>query len=88
MSESCDTEELTPKDRAEFVGRIEQVSPYDEGLDAHDVMVCPAEFITDLLTDVRHYCDVRGVEFHVCDRQAYQHYLKEREHGKEDENHG
>ena len=78
-----DPEELTPKDRAEFVRRIEQVSPYEEGLDAQDNMVCPSEFITDLLTDIRHYCDVKDVDFHACDRSAYNHYLKEREHGKE-----
>ena len=30
-------DELTPKDRAEFVRRIERVSPYDEGLDAKTI---------------------------------------------------
>ena len=74
-------DELTPKDRAEFVRRIERVSPYDEGLDAEGKMVCPSDFITDLLTDVRHYCDARGVDFAACDRSAYRHYANERQDG-------
>ena len=78
-----DPEELTSKDRAEFVRRIENISPYEEGLDAQGNMVSPSEFMTDLLTDIRHYCDVKDVDFHACDRSAYNHYLKEREHGKE-----
>ena len=78
-----DDKELTPKDRAEFVSRIEQVSPYDEGLDAHGNMVSPAEFMTDLLTDIRHYCDARGVDFAACDRAAYSHYVNERPDGRQ-----
>jgi len=78
-----DDKELTPKDRAEFVSRIEKVSPYDEGLDAQGNMVSPSEFMTDLLTDIRHYCDAKDVDFAACDRMAYGHYLKERESGKE-----
>ena len=76
-----DEEELTPADRAGFVERIEQVSPYEEGLDADGHMVCPSEFITDLLTDIRHYCDARSVDFAVCDRSAYRHYAAERHDG-------
>lgn len=74
-------DELTPKDRAEFVRRIERVSPYDEGLDAEDNMACPSDFITDLLTDIRHYCDAKGVAFAACDRSAYRHYAEERRDG-------
>ena len=74
-------DELTPKDRAEFVHRIERVSPYDEGLDAEDNMACPSDFITDLLTDIRHYCDAKGVAFAACDRSAYRHYAEERRDG-------
>ena len=70
--------ELTPADRAKFVQRIEQVSPYDEGLDAEGNMACPSDFITDLLTDIRHYCDARGVDFAASDRAAYSHYSNER----------
>ena len=76
-----DDKELTPEDRAEFVSRIEQVSPYDEGLDAQGNMVSPSEFMTDLLTDIRHYCDARDVDFAACDRSAYGHYVAER-HGE------
>jgi hypothetical protein len=74
-------DELTPKDRVEFVRRIERVSPYDEGLDAEDNMACPSDFITDLLTDIRHYCDARDVAFAACDRSAYRHYVNERREG-------
>ena len=74
----ADEDELTPADRAKFVQRIEQVSPYDEGLDAEGNMACPSDFITDLLTDIRHYCDARGVDFAACDRSAYRHYAEER----------
>ena len=76
-----DEKELTPADRAKFVQRVEQVSPYDEGLDAEGNMVCPSDFITDLLTDIRHYCDARGVDFAACDRSAYRHYVNERREG-------
>ena len=81
-----DDEELTPEDRAGFVSRIENVSPYDEGLDAQGNMVSPSEFMTDLLTDIRHYCDSKGVDFAACDRAAYNHYVNERGHGREDPN--
>lgn len=77
-SEESDENELAPAGRAKFVQRIEQVSPYDEGLDAEGNMVCPSDFITDLLTDIRHYCDARGVDFAACDRAAYGHYVNER----------
>jgi hypothetical protein len=73
-----DEEDLTPADRVGFVQRIEHVSPYDEGLDAEDNIVSPSDFITDLLTDIRHYCDARGVEFAASDRSAYRHYVNER----------
>lgn len=71
-------DELTPMDRAGFVQRIEHVSPYDEGLDADGNMVSPSDFVTDLLTDIRHYCDARNVDFAACDRLAYRHYAAER----------
>jgi len=77
----ADEDELTPADRAKFVQRIEQVSPYDEGLDAEGNMACPSDFITDLLTDIRHYCDARGVDFAACDQSAYRHYVNERREG-------
>ena len=73
-----DEEELTPADRARFVQRIEKVSPYEEGLDAEGKIVSPPEFITDLLTDIRHYCDAKKVGFAACDRSAYRYYANER----------
>jgi hypothetical protein len=77
----ADEDELTPADRAKFVQRIEKVSPYDEGLDAEGNMACPSDFVTDLLTDIRHYCDARGVDFAACDQSAYRHYVNEYREG-------
>lgn len=77
MDDDCS--ELTPQDRAGFVRRIASVSPYDEGQDASGRVVCPEDFITDLLTDIRHYCDSEGLDFAACDRCAHQHYVRERE---------
>lgn len=81
QAEETDEDELTPADRAKFVQRIEKVSPYDEGLDAEDNMVSPSDFITDLLTDIRHYCDARSIDFAACDQSAYRHYVNERREG-------
>lgn len=37
----------------------------------------PAEGLTDLLADARHFCDRHGLSFAELDRVAYQHYLAE-----------
>jgi len=37
--------------------------------------------VTDMLTDLRHLCDVKGWDFADLDRQAYQRYLTEKEAG-------
>ena len=37
--------------------------------------------VTDILTDLRHLCDVKGWDFADLDRQAYQHYIEEKEAG-------
>ncbi len=34
--------------------------------------------VIDMLTDLRHLCDVNGWDFADLDRQAYQHYIGER----------
>ena len=39
------------------------------------------ENVTDMLTDLRHLCDVKGWDFADLDRQAYQHYRTEKEAG-------
>ena len=39
------------------------------------------ENVTDMLTDLRHLCDVKGWDFADLDRQAYQRYLTEKEAG-------
>jgi hypothetical protein len=35
------------------------------------------ETLVDLLSNIRHWCDSRGLEFHVLDRLAYRHYSEE-----------
>jgi hypothetical protein len=37
------------------------------------------DFVTDLLIDLRHYCDRHALDFGRIDRCAYQHYLQERQ---------
>ena len=34
-------------------------------------------YVTDLLADIRHYCDQHGVKFARADKAAYQHYSEE-----------
>jgi hypothetical protein len=38
----------------------------------------PSEAITDLLADIRHYCDTYDLDYAELDRVAYGHYLEER----------
>lgn len=33
--------------------------------------------VTDILTDLRHYCDANGIVFWTADNTAYGHYLHE-----------
>lgn len=37
-----------------------------------------AECVTDMLTDLRHFCDWRSLTFADLDRSAHSHYLHER----------
>lgn len=36
------------------------------------------EDVTDLLTDLRHFCDRHGLDFPTLNHIAYEHYLAER----------
>lgn len=38
------------------------------------------QHIGDLLCDLRHYCDMEGIDFAECDRQGAMHYRDERAH--------
>jgi hypothetical protein len=38
--------------------------------------------LIDLLADARHWCDRTGKSFALFGRQAYQHYLAERNHSE------
>lgn len=33
--------------------------------------------VVDLLADLRHFCDARGLDFAELDMSAYSHYIKE-----------
>ncbi len=37
----------------------------------------PEESVTDLLADIRHWCDRHGEDFARLDRMAYEHYSTE-----------
>ncbi len=38
--------------------------------------------LTDILADLRHFADSKGLDFANCDRIAYGHYLHERQLSK------
>lgn len=58
----------TPRERGKSL-KAELERLYDEFGDDCNVI--------DLLTDVRHLCDVQGWNFAELDRTAYQHYIRE-----------
>jgi hypothetical protein len=37
-----------------------------------------ADFVTGLLTDLRHYCDAYELDFAALDHRAYEHYCREK----------
>ena len=39
----------------------------------------PAALAADLLTDLRHFCDLHGLPFHEMDTRAHEAYLDELE---------
>ena len=39
----------------------------------------PAALAADLLTDLRHFCDLHGLPFHEMDARAHEAYLDELE---------
>lgn len=47
-----------------------------ENIDADNLSA--DEYITDLLADIRHYCDSENLEFAKLDRIAQGHYAQER----------
>jgi hypothetical protein len=34
--------------------------------------------VVDILTDLRHYCEQFGIDFHAACDSSYQHYLEEK----------
>jgi len=39
------------------------------------------EFVTDLLADLRHFCDAHHLSYSELDQRAYEHYITERQLG-------
>lgn len=39
----------------------------------------PDEFVTDVLVELRTYCDMQELDFGKLDKRAHQHYLHEAE---------
>lgn len=37
----------------------------------------PEDVVSDLLADIRHWCDVHGLDFESLDARAHMHYLEE-----------
>lgn len=37
------------------------------------------EFVADILTDLRHFCDRHGIDFHAASDTSCTHYIEERE---------
>jgi hypothetical protein len=56
-----------PKDRAERIAKLWLESSIGPEPD----------FIIDLLTDIRHYCNRFGIDFAHQDAIAYSHYIEE-----------
>ena len=56
----------------------------DQYTDHHSAngQILPADmpyFVSDLLADLRHFCDAYGIDFAECDSRAHGHYLSELE---------
>ena len=39
----------------------------------------PAAMAADMLADLRHFCDLHGLDFADCDRRGRDHYTNEQE---------
>lgn len=62
----------TPQQRATVLARV--LRHTYEDVATHAVT---AQNITDMLADLRHLCDVKGIDFANRDRIAYDHYCAE-----------
>jgi hypothetical protein len=63
---------ITPKQRAKSLTTL-----LNKTYDPHGAR----RNVIDMLTDLRHLCDVKGWDFADLDRHAYQHYVTEKEAG-------
>jgi hypothetical protein len=54
--------------------RIHLIIKKANGVHSQDIK----DGVTDLLADLRHYCDVHGIDFAKQDKVAYQHYIEEK----------
>lgn len=61
----------TPKERAASLNRVLKSLYDDEEKGPNNVI--------DMLTDLRHLCDVKGWSFENCDRIAKGHYAPEKQ---------
>lgn len=55
------------------VARIEKIIKRDNGTHIDDKKAG----VSDILANLRHYCDAHGFDFAELDRAAHQHYLHE-----------
>ena len=70
--------EITIRDRRR---RIEQIAstPFGEQYTDGSGQIVEAEaLVIDVLADLRHFCDGRGLDFGMLDKTAYDHYCTEK----------
>jgi len=54
--------------------RIQSIIKKTNGTHPEDIK----DGVTDILADLRHYCDAHGIDFAKQDKVAYQHYSEEK----------
>jgi len=69
--------ELTPEDRAGYAHRALRAH-YEAREGAFDPDEDVETLMIDLITDLRHFADDAGIDFHKVLDMTYQHYLSEK----------
>ena len=69
--------EITIEDRCRQIEEIASTPFGEQYADGEGRIVEAEAFVIDLLADLRHFCDGRGLDFGRLDPVAYQHYSEE-----------
>ena len=70
--------EITIKDRCRQIEEIASTRFGEQYADASGHIVDTEALVIDVLANLRHFCDSRGLDFGKLDRVAYGHYLTEK----------